>query len=651
MKKLIILFICSIFTIFIYAKFVYLYGPENNDLSNNNIVLNINDKDIHYLKFTAQTDTAFYTIWPNGKDTVIILPDTNNIYKVPILANNFDEGKYLVEILNKDKIKKLNFTFTIKKQISVFNVFLNFVLGIVFFMLGLKFSSKGLSRISGYRLKEILWNLSDSPFKGLFAGLILTLMLQSSTVFSVMITSFVSDGLIGITGAISMIAGSAIGTSIVVQIIAFNISFFSIIMIIIGFYFYDRVKKFKQTGLVILGFGFIFFAIQLMANSIMPIKDTTLFQNILIFLQSNLILLFILVSLFTFSVHSSAVIIALVMGLSIAGLLPFSSAIIMIAGANLGTTFTATLASMRGSNKAKYVNFVNISIKLLTGLIFIFIAFYVKSLIPGKQLNARIVANLHLIFNIIFASIILILLPLINKIGKKVNKKEQSIINRKLLKDSIRETPQLALGHISREIIKMAEIAHSMLEKSFYVMKNNDTELMGHIIREDDKIDEYEKEITLFLVQLSEEELSSDISNKIKAMFFIVDEIEHVGDIISKNLMVDAKKKIENNFYFSEEGFKDIKKMYKEVLETYRMTLSIMSEFNNEISEKIIERRESVLSFLQQLHLKHLSRLENAVKESLETSTLHLDILNDYERINFHSYKMCLYIKEKEETK
>lgn len=623
----------------------YLRDPEYTDISNNGIEV-YQSGDEFELKFISSDSIAYYVMWPDGSDTVTVMRDSLAIFRIPVNPSAMENGEYWVEVLNREMEKEINFSFTVKEDINLYITILNVLLGLVLFMLGLRYSSKGLSHISGYRLKEILWNLSDSPFKGSLAGIILTVMLQSSTVFSVMITSFVSDKLIGIVGAIAMLAGSAIGTSIVVQIIAFDISFFSLIMIITGFFIYDRVKRARNIGSIMMGFGLIFFAIKLMAGAILPIQDTAVFQNIILFLQHNPILLFVLTSLFTFSVHSSAVTIALVMGLSITGQIPYQGAIIMIAAANLGTTFTATMASIKGNREARYVAAVNAAMKLIVGILFLIIFFNIEGRFPFLGTDARGIANMHLMFNVLFAIAIIALIPLIKYIGKRIQRPDAPLLNRHMIDESMNKTPTLALGHIYNEIIRTARIAYDMYDKSFEVFKTNNDQMLKNLVERDNEIDRNEKEITLFLVNLSEEELPSKVSPTIKSMLFIVDEIEHIGDIVSKNLMVSAKKKIDNNYYFSEEGFDDIKLMYSEVRETLSKTIGLMTMYDSNEAVIVMERRKGVLDILNELHIKHLERMGKAVKESIETSTLHLDILNDYERINFHSYKMCTYIKE-----
>ncbi|PIP13384.1 MAG: hypothetical protein COX48_04390, partial [bacterium (Candidatus Stahlbacteria) CG23_combo_of_CG06-09_8_20_14_all_34_7] len=567
--------------------------------------------------------------------------------RIKIDPQNLVPGEYHIEVLSKDKVKRLNFRVKIEDIPKVWIVVLEMFFGLVLFMLGLRFSSKGISRISGYRLKEILWNLTGSNLKGFLSGVILTLMMQSSTLFSVMVISFVSDGLISIPGAVYMFAGSAIGTSLIVQIIAFDISFFSLLMIIIGFYINDKYKRIKSLGLSIMGFGFIFFAIQLMAKTMIPLQNTEMFAHAIRIMNDNLLLLFIFTSLFTFMVHSSAVIIAFAIGLYLSGISDYRSIMVMVAASNLGTSFTSSLVGIKGDSKSRYLTFINISSKMTTSIIFILIMLKYQDVLSSHVLSARGIANSHLAYNILFALIVIVMLPLINYFSKFLKVTSISKDGEKMLRENIIKNPTVALSKGLRDVILMMEIAGGMLEKSFMVLKTNNNKLLTETIQEDNRIDELEKEVTMFLISIYEEDSSDKISRKTQSMLYTVDEIEHIGDVLSKNIMVSIKKRIDNNYYFSEEGFQEMKMFHSEVMKTYEMTMTALTLYDEKAANEVIKRREIVLSILNNLHNNHLKRLKEGLKESIETSTLHLDILNDYERINFHLYKIAFNIIKK----
>lgn len=643
-KSFVILLFLFFFIIFLSSEEInFLKDPEGKDISNNNSVLKNNLKSFEF-KFVSSEDKAYSVLWGRGEDTVAILPDSLKIFRVLVNPSKLEPGWYHIEILNKSKEKKLDFNFKVENSFSIFETVLKLLFGLVLFMLGLKFSSKGISRISGYRLKELLWNLSGSNVKGFLSGIILTLMMQSSTLFSIMVLSFVSDSLISISGAIYMFAGSAIGTSIIVQIISFNISFFSFLMIIIGFYLNDKSRRLKYVGLVIMGFGFIFFAIQYMASSMDPIKNSQIFINFLYLLENNLWILFVIFALLTFSVHSSAVTVAFAISLFTTGIVSFRTAVVMVSAANLGTSLTPFFAALKSGNKAKYLNNINILSKILTSIVFIILMFELENLTGFRLKNGRDIANLHLYYNILFSFVIIFILPLINYFSKFLKFEKLTKHQEKIIKENIIQNPTLALGKAQRDIIKMFEVVGKMLENSIEILRTNDTKLLSETIELDNIVDNYEKEISLFLVSIYEEELSEPISRKTKDLLFIVDELEHIGDIISKNLMLSLKKKINENYYFSDQGIDEIKELYREVLKTYSLTLESFTLFDKNIALMVLKRRENVLNKLTELQNKHLNRLREGHKESIETSTLHLDILNDYERINFHLYKIATNI-------
>jgi len=299
---------------------------------------------------------------------------------------------------------------------------------------------------------------------------------------------------------------------------------------------------------------------------------------------------------------------------------------------------------MRGDRKAKYLTLINLIGKILTTILFMFIMFRFSALFESYKLNNHYIANLHLFFNVLFALMVLVTLPFIKYIGGFIKKSVFSLTGRKIYDESISETPALAVARASRDISKMAEIVLSMLEKSFAVIKTDDSTLMKDILAMDEEVDDYEKHITLFITSVNEGENSPEITEKIKDMLLIVDELEHIGDVVSKNIMADARKKIENNYYFSEEGFDELKEMYLRVFETLKICIGLLYYFDEDQAGIVIKRREETLEMLNKLQMKHLKRLRENIKESIETSTLHLDILNDYERINFHAYKIAKII-------
>jgi phosphate:Na+ symporter len=201
---------------------------------------------------------------------------------------------------------------------------------------------------------------------------------------------------------------------------------------------------------------------------------------------------------------------------------------------------------------------------------------------------------------------------------------------------SIIDNPAAAIAHTHREILRMCEIVLGMFSNSIVVFKSNDKDLMRDIVKKDDEVDTLEEEIDEYLTGISQEELTEYQSKRIASLFFITDELEHIGDIVSKSLMVYAGKKIQQGFMFSNEGFKEIIEFHKQVQEHFKLTLDALTTYDKELAERIRAERKKGMDIHITLHNAHIDRLKRGLVESIETSTVHLDLINDLERINFH---------------
>jgi phosphate:Na+ symporter len=205
------------------------------------------------------------------------------------------------------------------------------------------------------------------------------------------------------------------------------------------------------------------------------------------------------------------------------------------------------------------------------------------------------------------------------------------------LDQTLLSSPAIATGQALRETLRMADIVQPMLTDSLKVFKTNEELDRLKVVKDDDKVDALEENITLYLVRVSESEISLELSKRCAALLHIVDELEHIGDVISKSLTVYAKKKIKSGFVFSKEGFSEIEGFFKFSGETLRMAIDALATFDNNLAIKVKERREEGRSLLSKYHDTHLDRLRKGFKESVETSTIHLDLISDLERINSHA--------------
>lgn len=555
-------------------------------------------------------------------------------------------GEY--RILAKSGDSEYIFSLTALQQRWYLIVIFGLVGGLCFFLFGLYYGSKGLRRLAGGGLREIVFNLTRHRIFGVGIGMLVTTIFQSSTATSVLLISFASTGLIGLTQALAVILGADIGTTFTAQILAFKLFDYALFIIIAGFVLMNTYKKIKDIGQTIFGFGLVFFAIKMVFDVSAPLKYFPGFTSTVISFGNYPILGIIISMIFTFLVHSSAATIGIAVGLAFSGLIGLKAAIPIILGANLGTSFSPLFASLKASLEARRVAIGHTLFKLLIVIVLLPFINHLTNLISHTTtFLPRQIANAHTLINI-FACIIF--LPFLKPYECFLKKLMPDRLASKYkttplyLDPTILDTPAMALAQAHREVLHMGDLVLEMYQKSLAVFLINDKEGRKVVASSDDQVDILEKNITRYLTQISSSEIPAELSKRNVALLYITNDLEHIGDIVSKALMSYTKKKIDNSLQFSDEGLKEISEFHQEVYNTLRKALAALSAWDKNIAQEVITRREFGNVRLQELHNHHLQRLRAGLKESIDTSTIHLDFINDLERINFHSAKIGLSV-------
>ncbi len=559
------------------------------------------------------------------------------------------EGKYWLEATSPVTPKKVMVSFTTLRKNFLLFLLIGLVGGFALFMYGLNFGSKALTRIAGGKLRDVLWRLTKNPIFGVFVGIFITILTQSSSATTVMLVSFAEAGLIKFVQTLGVILGAGIGTTFTVQLIAFKIFDIALIIVAIGFFMmiFGKRRTIHYTGRVIFAFGLIFFGMKIMTDAVYPLTLISgVTSNIIAMGERPFVLLFIS-AIFTGLIQSSGATMALVISFAFAGLIDITGAIPIIFGANIGTCVTALLASINRNVEAKRVALAHIIFRILIVIIFFPFIDKFATLVGYTALSLpRQVANAHTLFNIFSAILFLPLLFPYSILIKKILPLKKVLFKPKYLDRTFISSPAIAIGQALRESLRMADIVQSMLNRSMEVIKSNEEMERLKIIKDDDMVDTLEGNIRLYLVNISEEEITLELSKKSTAILHIIDEFEHIGDVISKSITVYLKKKIKKGFIFSEEGLKEIESLFTYSKETLRMAIDTLATFDNGLAINIAKRRKEGRRLLSKYHDSHLDRLRKGLQESVETSSIHLDLILDLERINFHASNIGTYIIE-----
>lgn len=523
----------------------------------------------------------------------------------------------------------------------MFIVFIGLLGGFAIFIYGMKIASEGLQKVAGKKLKSIMEKLTGNRLMGVIIGTLVTIVDQSSGATTVMLVSFATATLITLPQALGVILGADIGTTFTVQLIAFKIYEYSLLIVSIGFLlmFLSKKKKYRYIGQVFLGIGFIFFGMQIMAAKVAPLTEYPAVVDIFMIFSQKPLTGVIAGAIFTGLIQSSAAVIGLILTMSMQGLVDLSGAIPILLGANIGTCVTALLASTGASREGKRVALAHIFFKIFGVVIFFLLLGPFTRFVSLSSNNLpRQIANAHSLFNI---SIAVIFLPFIPLYVRFINvliprKKEEEKFGPKYLDPRILDTPVLALEQAKRELLREADIVLKMLRESIQVFAHSDTDLMERIKIRDNDVDTLHLALVSYLTTLGQGTLTDEESRSEIEFLYITDDLESIGDIIDKNIMPLAKKMIEERNSFSEEGWDEIYSMHNRVIENLSMSIFALARADIELAKKVTDIKPEIARLESDLRRKHIARLHSGLKESIDTSNIHLDLIDQFKRINSH---------------
>jgi len=511
--------------------------------------------------------------------------------------------------------------------------------GICFFMYGMMQASENLQNLAADRVRVIMSRLAQRPLLAILGGVGLTVLLQSSGASTVLLVNLASAGVVTLAQVMGVIIGSTIGTTVTVQLISFNVTRYALFVVIFGFgiMFLSQNTKRKTIGKIIFGFGLIFYGLFIMSEAIAFVKDLQGFKDLFTYLNENPLVAFIANTVFTAGIQSSAVTIGLAMTLASHGIINLYDSLFWIYGANLGTTATALIASIRGNYLGRQVAWAHFFYKALSCVIFIFVSKAFAILVDnvGGDISHK-VANAHTLYNLISA---IIFYPFINFGAHLVSTifpqpDSEREFGPKYLDAKAFGNPPIAFSNAVREMLRMAEYTLELVRISPKAFEKDDVDFRDGMKVMDRKIDILNREIKLYLVRLTDEPLSDAQNARVVNLIALVSDIENIGDIIDRNILNLAQKKSSLKVSFSDEGWKEVKEFHQLVVDNFEMALSAFSLTNLELAQKVIQNKQQIRILEGKLREAHVQRLHRKLQESLNTSNIHLDLLSAYRRVN-----------------
>ena len=521
--------------------------------------------------------------------------------------------------------------------------------GLGLFLYGMNLMGDGLQKSAGSKLKRIIELLTSNVIMGVLVGMVVTMVIQSSSATTVMVVGFVNAGIMSLTQAIGVIMGANIGTTITAQLVSLDVDFLAPVALGIGIviYMFSNKPKHKNIAEILIGFGILFTGMDFMKEAVKPLAGYQGFTDMLLSFGHHPILGVLMGFAITAIVQSSSASMGMLIALASQGLIPITAALPILYGENIGTCVTSLISSIGASRNARRAAIMHLTFNVLGSMIFMFIlskpiVAIVTAIDPIDA--ARQIANAHTLFNILNVIVLLPFNKLIVKLALKLvpeTKSEQDDDDKvvKYIDDRMIETPSIALANIIKETLRMGEKSKESLNAAMDGIVDKSKEKIELSFKREKLINELQKSILNYLLKLSKASLNEDSRETVDALFNTVNDIERIGDH-AENIAELAKDIVDLEISFSDVGIGELKDMYNKVVSTYTYALEAMRTSNVELACKVIKMEEQVDMMEKSCRANHMNRL-NSSSCSIESGVIYLDIISNLERVSDHAVNIA----------
>ncbi len=522
-------------------------------------------------------------------------------------------------------------------------VLLDLMGGVALLLWGLHMVQSGTMRAFGPDLRRLLSKALLNRFAAFGAGAGLTALLQSSTATGLMTASFAAEGVVGLVPALAIMLGANVGTTLIVQVLSFNIAAVAPVLFVIGLVAFraGAQSRIKDLGRVAIGLGLMLLALHILIDSLAPAEDAPAVRALLRSITGEPVLCIVIAAALTWAAHSSVATVLLIMSLAYSSFVTPAAAMALVLGANLGSAINPLFEGGRRADPASYRLPAGNLLNRLAGVV-LFTPFLpmIAAKFPEVQPDmAKMTAEFHIAFNLALAIIFMPLLdPLAWLLSKMFTARTQvdDPSAPRYLDDNELETPALALANAARETLRMGDTVEVMLREVMGALMSNNRTTVVEVSRMDNIVDRLDEAIKLYVTKLTRGSLDDREGRRAMEIISFAINLEHMGDIIDKNLCEVAGKKIKRKLQFSTEGATELAAFHKRVLESLKIALAVFMSGDVAQARKLIAEKAELRNAAVGAADRHLERLREGRPETLETTSLHLDVLRDLKRIHSH---------------
>jgi phosphate:Na+ symporter len=508
----------------------------------------------------------------------------------------------------------------------------------------------GVQRAYSPNLRSILGSALRNRISAFFAGLGVTAALQSSTATGLIVSGFAAAGLVSLVPALAVMLGANVGTTLIVQVLSFNVVAFSPALILVGVFLFrrDTSPQAHDLGRVFIGFGLMLLALHQLIEIMSPYENSPTMRQLLSLVSTAPLLDVILAAALTWAVHSSVAVVLLIMSMAAKGIVPLDAAFAFVLGANLGTAINPIIEGVSGSDPASrrvpVGNFLIRAFGVLLALILLpSMSRWIVAIEPG---SARAVANYHLFFNLLLAATFF---PLLGPLAKLLrwmlpSRVDPADPSRPLYLDpSARETPIVALGGASREALRLVDVLDEMLRGARTALSGGDRRLIVETRQLDDVLDHLNTAIKCYLTSLDSEELRPEDHQRLSSILTFAMNLEQAGDVIDRSFLPHAAKRLKRGLSFSKSGEQELLAMMDRLLANLRTAASLFMTEDLRVARILAEEKVTFRAAETAATDAHFVRLRSGRTDSAETSGMHLDLLRDMKLVNSHIISAAAY--------
>lgn len=549
---------------------------------------------------------------------------------------------------------------------DIFSV-LTLIGGLVLFLYGMDVMGSGLEKLAGGKLEKLFDKLTSNPFKGALLGFVVTAIIQSSSATTVMLVGFVNSGIMKLRQSIGIIMGANIGTAVTAWLLSMtgieggNIwlemlkpSSFTPILALIGIIFYMFMKddKHKFIGMILLGFTVLMFGMDTMSGAVEPLKDMPEFSQILLMFDNPILGILVGAGL-TAIIQSSSASVGILQALSSTGAVHFSTALPIILGQNIGTCITAVISAIGTNKNAKRVAAIHLMFNIIGTIIFVAIYYPLNALVEFTFANAVVdaldIAVIHTLFKVITTVILFPFIGVLEKLSyviirdKNSNGDDGKIDSEEpVIDERFMSTPAFAVAQCKTQTAKMAGLAKRNITDAISLIKKWDKTVARRISETERLVDKYEDVIGSYLVKLSGQQMSYQDSRTASTILHTISDFERISDH-AKNICSSAKELHEKKIELSKKAQAELEVMFSAIDEIMDLTIKSVSD-NDLYSAYLVEPLEEVVDQLRtKLKSRHIKRLQKG-SCSMETGFIYIDLLTNLERVSDHcsNIAVCL---------